>query len=229
MADSPTPNPVPAQTPVPPPAPVQPPPMPTPARPDPTHHDPSVEPHPSKSSTPIKIALIVLFALLLGAATFLVVWPRLSRAPATSPQNTTSTEGNIVPPLGETPEVVTPTTTGTPTMPTPSINEPVTINRGSADVWFVGDEKIIRDPKTGHLWSVRAVEFGDSRCPANVVCIWAGEQTVTLDVKDLSTGRTERIILGTSRGRTASANGLTLNLIEIDDGKGGVYAEIKVD
>lgn len=101
--------------------------------------------------------------------------------------------------------------------------------RGGTDVWFEGDEKTVRDPKTGHQWKIRAISFGDSRCPVNVVCVWAGERTVTLDVTDLTSGRTERVTLGTSRATGATVLGLKLTLIEIDDGKGGVYAEIKAE
>lgn len=71
--------------------------------------------------------------------------------------------------------------------------------------------------------SVELVEINDSRCPANVTCIWAGHAAVTLQV-----GRpgspAERVVIGTeapdSMGLPGDAGyaGYSFHLLELERG-----------
>jgi hypothetical protein len=76
---------------------------------------------------------------------------------------------------------------------------------------------------------VTATAFGDSRCKPGMQCIWAGEQTVTLESKENGTkAPIQTIILGTMRARSGKLFGHMITLHEIDDGKGGTYANVTV-
>ena len=58
----------------------------------------------------------------------------------------------------------------------------------------------------------------DSRCPASVVCAWAGNGAIRLDIT--TGGRTQPITLNTAGGsffpREASAAGYTFTLVQLD-------------
>lgn len=197
---------------------------------------------PSKARGWITAVLVFILFLVLGGLAFLLVWPKLKAqitpaapqtpavsAPTTPAPPTPSAEG-IVTPTTTPPSVAATSTTGTePSIPFQDETGTVK-NLGDTVEFFEKDEFTFRDPKNpNRSYLVSVVEFTDSRCPKGVACIWAGELGVKLRVKDLATGKTEEIYLGTVRAKTATALGARFTLIEIDDGKGGMYAKIKVE
>ena len=99
---------------------------------------------------------------------------------------------------------------------------------GSVVRFFVGDVVEMQNTKTKQTWGVAAVEFSDSRCKKDVVCIWAGERGVHLKITDDATQQTQDVLLGTTRVKTADALGLHFTLQAIDDAKGGTYADVLI-
>ena len=86
----------------------------------------------------------------------------------------------------------------------------------------------MQNTTTSHTWTVTALELTDSRCPQNVVCIWAGERGVHLRVQDSITGQTQDVMLGTMRTKSVDALDLHFVLQTIDDAKGGTYADVLI-
>lgn len=197
---------------------------------------------PSKIRGWITAVLVFILFLILGGLAFLLVWPKLkAQMTPTAPQApAVSTPTTPAPPTPSVEGIVTPTTTpavGTTTSTTgtepvvPFQDETGTVKRlGDTVEFFEKDEFTFRDPKNpNRSYLVGVVEFTDSRCPKGTVCVWAGELGVKLRVKDVATGKTEEVYLGTVRAKTAEALGVRFTLIEIDDGKGGTYAKITVE
>jgi hypothetical protein len=191
---------------------------------------------PEKKTTPfsgIAMVTIAVAALItLGAtALFVLRRPNQPTMPAISDIKTdskTQTDTSSMPKPTPTP-TSTPQLETTTTVPTQIIETDETILLGETFQIFKGDTVKIRIPSnTNPRWSIKAISFGDSRCPADVQCIWAGEQNVTLTITDLI-ARTapQDITLGTERNPNQSIFGLTLKLKTIEDGKGGTYAEIE--
>ncbi len=192
------------------------------------------EPEKKESSlSGVALALIALAALLIFGATALFVLrrPNQPTMPAVSDIKTntkTPTTTNTIPPATQVPTTTAPTSTTTPST-TPVVDNDETITLGETFQIFKGDTVTIKLPnQTSPRWSVKALSFGDSRCPAGVQCIWAGEQNITLTVTDLvARVAPQDITLGTERNPNQTLYGLTLKLKTIEDGKGGTYAEIE--
>lgn len=198
------------------------------------NQNPSTPEKKTTSISGIAIALIASAALItLGAtALFVLRRPNQPTMPAVSDIKTnvkTQTDTTIPKP---TPTPTSTSQEGTTTTAPAQISEAdETILLGDTFQIFKGDTVKIRiPPNTNPRWSIKAISFGDSRCPAGVQCIWAGEQNVTLTITDLI-ARTapQDITLGTERNPNQSIFGLTLKLKTIEDGKGGTYAEIETN
>jgi len=56
---------------------------------------------------------------------------------------------------------------------------------------------------------------GDSRCPADVQCVWAGEATVLLEWVAPGDTRRVPVILSPARGSAATPDGMTLRVLEL--------------
>lgn len=62
------------------------------------------------------------------------------------------------------------------------------------------------------------LEINDSRCPADVQCIWAGELSAHLKLEGPEeTAPPQEFFLGTVRGRTAEASGFTFTLKDVSE------------
>lgn len=183
------------------------------------------------------VALIILALLVILGAIFLFVLRRPNQP----------TMGTLDTTITDTPTTTIPTGTSTAQNPMATSTQATSstspgfaedediggtdnaITLGETFQIFKGDTITILQPKREMpRWNVTAKEFSDSRCPAGVQCIWAGEQSVTLIVTDLI-ARTApmEITLGTARNKSLTTYGLTLTLSAIEDGKGGTYAEIE--
>ena len=78
--------------------------------------------------------------------------------------------------------------------------------------------------------TITARAFGDSRCQPGVKCVWAGEQTVTIEARtEGQNSQMETFTLGTVRAKSGILFGHTVTLNEIDEGKGGTYADVTVE
>ncbi len=63
--------------------------------------------------------------------------------------------------------------------------------------------------------TVQLLEINDSRCPAGVQCIWAGELSARLEISGGKAGTTTaEMRLGTSRNRQTALGGYTFELID---------------
>lgn len=78
------------------------------------------------------------------------------------------------------------------------------------------------------MFHIQVQQFTDSRCAKGNTCIWAGERGVILLVTDTASNQTSTVTLGMVSARSAKAFGLTFTLKEVDDEKGGTYADITV-
>lgn len=190
---------------------------------------------PSSAAT---VALLILAAIIILGAMFLFFIRRPNQPTMEAVSDLKNTPATTIP---------TTTTQESPTQNTTSTNQETTstspgipedediggtdnaITLGETFQIFKGDTVTILQPKREMpRWNVTAKDFSDSRCPAGVQCIWAGEQSVTLVVTDLI-ARTapQEITLGMVRNASQTVYGLNLHLSAIEEGKGGLYAEIE--
>ena len=212
---------------------------PTPPAPTPTPVTPPTTPPTAPPASPASQSpkpehsrlgpLIGFFVIILAACLLLLTHnPWLSQpaatnapAPTTSPANQTI----VIPPPAatSTPEA------STSTLETATTTQTVTVYPlGSVVRFFAGDVVKLQNPQSEFSATVTAVEFSDSRCKKDVVCIWAGERGVHLKVTDDATQQTQDVLLGTTRVKTADALGLHFTLRTIDDAKGGTYADVLI-
>jgi len=195
---------------------------------------------PSKPTAESKRTLLLLaipLAILLagGAAVAIwLAWPRPNAAPKT-PQPTGQTTATPQPNAPEPgPPAATTTPAATSTSETaPASNQPIfgadDYRRGDTAKLFLGDEIHVWE-KDFPAFRVKATQFTDSRCPANVQCIWAGERGIEIEVTLEGTEALPKpVVLSETTRRTAQVSGLKMTLVKIDDAKGGTYAEIKFE
>jgi hypothetical protein len=57
---------------------------------------------------------------------------------------------------------------------------------------------------------------GDSRCPADAICVWQGDATAVFSVKVGAASSTSLTLHTTGEGRRGSADGFTLTLVRLD-------------
>jgi len=181
-----------------------------------------------------QIALLALFLLIILFAGGLYFLNRKagdngSKPPATNgtPTSTTNTTGTNPTPTSTSTDSNTTSTPSTPA-PTEAIH-----TVGETVVMLKGDSLDFKPKNKSDAtrWNVTAVDFADSRCAPDVQCVWAGERSVGLHIiQKTADGKeqSQNINLGTVNNNSVRTLGLTLTLKEIDDGKGGVYAEIEV-
>ncbi len=129
----------------------------------------------------------------------------------------------------------TPVPTYTPVPPTPTPMPTPTVHRVE-----IGLGKSVELPGQGIGISFdRVVE--DSRCPANVVCVWAGEAVIELTVTEADTSSVVRLSLRPGRVASSqpSSEDISMRLISLepypgsdDDNEGGgptAVLEVMVD
>jgi hypothetical protein len=82
---------------------------------------------------------------------------------------------------------------------------------GVAQTYAIGETRVFEDGL-----AVTLVRIDDSRCKANVQCIWAGELAPALELRGGALGDAARAIqLGTERNKVAQVGAYTLNLGEV--------------
>jgi hypothetical protein len=204
------------------------------------------ESRPPFSGTAIILLIIAIIVILGAAALFLLRRPNQPTMPTINDIKTntkTPTTTNTAPSTTTIPNAIkTPETpTSTTEIPKFSSREELAIacglkasdaasvyNVGERITVFINDPVYICDPtKFMNPLTLTAKEFGDSRCPSGVQCIWAGEQNVKIDAFML--GGSDTLNLSTLRAKTAKFRAFTIILHEINDGKGGTYAEIETN
>lgn len=179
--------------------------------------------------------LIAIFVVIFAATALLFLknplqglFPQKTAIPVVKPESTPAPQP-ILPP----PAAVTTSALETPTMisQTQTYQTETTSTRalGETVQFFLNNDIVFHDPKNpNRRFTVTVVEFTDSRCPKGVTCIWTGELGARVRVRDQQTGQTQEVSLGMLRNTAASALGLRLILREIDEGKGGTYADMTV-
>jgi len=194
-------------------------PAPTPLKPSTAHH-------------PVIGSLVVITCLLILFALGFIFWPQLTAimqpkpvAPVVQLPMTTST-ATAVQTATTTQETSTSSTTGC-------------LGPDGAPGHFFGEHVILllNDgnafcKSTEHVgqFTVTARVFGDSRCQPGMQCIWAGEQSVTIEARtEGQNSQMETFTLGTVRAKSGILFGHTVTLNEIDEGKGGTYADVTVE
>jgi hypothetical protein len=60
--------------------------------------------------------------------------------------------------------------------------------------------------------SIKVLKINDSRCPTGVYCIWQGEATVNLEVKEASV---YEVVLSTFHQPADTVNNLVFNLVDV--------------
>lgn len=195
---------------------------------------PAVTPLPP-STTHHKLfgALVVIACLLILIALGFILWPKLNLLQ--QPKAPAPVVIPITPATEPEPAMEVPTATTTQEVPTSTASEPTPpadeirkYKLGETAELFKNDEVIYLGRKVGEEYKVTAIEFTDSRCAKGVQCVWEGELGVKLSVTDVK-NTLQEFYLGMVRAKTAKTMGLAFTLIEIDDGKGGMYAKIRVD
>lgn len=174
------------------------------------------------------LALVVSLALLMavGGALAWFLWPA-----GKSPTPTDVRRDSVTAPTttAAVPPAATTTAPGTAADTTSTTQGRMTYRRGETIRLFLDDEVVIWD-KDYPAFRVVAKKFTDSRCPAGAQCVWAGERGVELEVAPSGAETLPQTVnLGLTTRRTAEAFGLKLALMEIDDGKGGTYADVKFE
>jgi hypothetical protein len=69
----------------------------------------------------------------------------------------------------------------------------------------------VRSSKSDNI-SVKVLNIGDSRCPTGVVCIWQGEATVNLEVKESTVFE---VVLSTFHHPVDTVNNFIFKLIDV--------------
>ncbi len=200
-----------------------------PTTPPPTASN-SVDPTPLKPSTVhhkiFGIFVILTCPLILIALGF-ILWPMLNilqqpTHPATVPITTTTPTTLIV---TSTPPIAHNETTSTSAVQATS-TAPTIHQLGESVVLFKNDAALFAG-HNGHTYTIIAMNFNDSRCPAGVQCVWAGELGMTLRIQK-STSESVDVYLGMSRAKSVTAYGLNIHLNDISEEKGGFAATITV-
>ncbi len=172
-------------------------------------------------------ALVIIAAILVLLVLGVLLYPRLHTlqqqpTPTTTPvidQAGTVPTTATVPVIGggtpTTPNATT-TTTSTPAAPAPVIHQL------GQTVELTDDQVAIfaGHPPQQNI-EFRIVEFFDSRCPMGVRCDWPGELGVKLNVRDVAANESADIYLGPSQAKTFTAYGVTVELNQITERKGG--------
>jgi hypothetical protein len=184
-------------------------------------------PSPVQTSSPDKTTITPLQWALIGLGIIIVIglgifaWSRRNE-PATQEQ----VQATTTQPSGS---VLSGTDTNTTTIEIPTEGDIVYVLGQTASV-LEGDVISVVDPKDANRGvQVETKNFTDSRCQEGVQCVWAGERGVNLSVTNKQTGEKMDVYLGTERAKTADAFGFKFTLVDIEDGKGGPYAEFKVE
>ncbi|MFH1621412.1 MAG: hypothetical protein ABIB04_05020 [Patescibacteria group bacterium] len=221
-----------------------PPPLPKPvAPPEPTEKiNKPLEP--SKVMGWIKGLAVVAVGIIICGALLLIFWPRLTGESLSNTNIQPTVQEPIVVPTEPVIEVPTMQATSstnatstdivattTPTILIPYEGQTITQkNLGDTADFFLHDQIIYSDPKNlNRSYEIEVIDFTDSRCPKDAVCVWAGERGVRLKITDKQNGNSQEIYLGVMRANSVKIMGLTFTLLEIEDGKGGTYAQIKVE
>lgn len=174
---------------------------------------------------------MLLCALGVIGVLLLIFLPKLQgMIPQTAPP---TVETNVPAPVATSTQTTAPTATTTPPLAsggaTSTYQEPApTIHRLGETVRLFADDSAIFKNGAGTAFNIKVQQFTDSRCAKGNTCIWEGERGVILLVTDTATNQTATVSLGMVRARTAKAFGLTFTLKEVDDEKGGTYADITV-
>ncbi len=179
--------------------------------------------------------------LIIFGSLLLLLWPRLTSQSLNETKTVPSQSISITPPIDTvsgtatallipvattTPETAIPITTGVPFIDETILKKQL----GETVDFFLRDLMIFTDPKNpNRSFEIEALEFTDSRCPKSAVCVWAGERGLKLKITDKQSGASEEIYLGTRRAQIVKIMGLKITLFEIEDGKGGAYAKVKVE
>jgi hypothetical protein len=200
---------------------------------------PSLTPLPPKEHHWLRWILTLALLFALGVLAYLFAWPMLQKTqtPPTPPA-VIQTQSPTPPPSETSPP--SPVATTTPVAATTTVPAQPTTPKayGGLDVYkfgdkvqlFTGDQVAFSDDVTSNrALKVSVTGFTDSRCHAGAQCVWAGEQGVNLHVIHVETGQEQDVYLGLVRAKTATVFGHLFTLNEIDEGKGGIYAEIRVE
>ncbi|MFA4955167.1 MAG: hypothetical protein WC641_07715 [Patescibacteria group bacterium] len=175
---------------------------------------------PKRSLLPI-IGVLVAFVALLGAVGYFYWTNRQPANPIPQAPLPSSTSTQQI----ETPTSTAENPTISNTTEVPTYKSGDTIRLFEGDVVYISSEK-----ENGLPYRLKADGFTDSRCPAGVQCIWAGERGVDLGLTLADTdGLNKSFFLKEKTAPTSTVEGLKFTLITIDDSKGGTYADIKVE
>jgi hypothetical protein len=69
----------------------------------------------------------------------------------------------------------------------------------------------VRSSKSDNI-SIKVLKISDSRCPTGVVCVWQGEATVNLEIKEATV---YEVILSTFHQPVDTVNNLIFKLIDV--------------
>lgn len=188
-------------------------------------------PFPAANKGPV-VALTATLVLLLAVVGAIVwfFWPagKMQTRQTDKPSAPVPTTTVVTIPGEATTTVSAVPSTGSPSAGTSTREDPTEHRKGEIVRLFRGDSIAIKEDGSPSI-TIDVLDFTDSRCPAGVQCIWAGERGVVLDVTKDATEGNASVILRTTTAKKGTAYGLVLTLIEIGDGKGGTYADIKVE
>jgi hypothetical protein len=190
----------------------------------------TLEPANGTRSSGAAAAIVAAVVIILGVIAWILLGPaRDTWSAATQPApNATSTVSTSTPPSTDGTVVPASTVPETPASALPFGADQV-LALGVPAQLFEGDVTIFATSTAAQGTLVVMKGFTDSRCPADVQCIWAGERGVTFEVTNLRTGQKSEISLKERTNPKVVLFGRTFVLTDVEDGKGGDYAEIQVD
>ncbi len=195
-----------------------------------TPTDNTLEPANGTRSSGAAAAIVAAVVIILGVIAWILVGPARDRwnQAANEAPHATSTAPVSTPPSTDGTTAPTSTVPETPSSTLPFGADQV-LALGVPAQLFDGDAVIFATSTAAEGTLVTVKGFTDSRCPADVQCIWAGERGVTLEVTNLRTGQKSEISLKERTNPKVVLFGRTFVLTDVEDGKGGDYAEIQVD
>lgn len=195
-----------------------------------TPTDNTLEPASGTRSSGAAAAIVAAVVIILGVIAWILLGPARDRwNAATQPAtNATSTASTSTPPSTDGTPVPTSTNPETPSSALPFGADQV-LALGVPAQLFEGDVVIFATSTAAEGTLVAVKGFTDSRCPADVQCIWAGERGITLEITNLRTGQKSEISLKERTNPKVVLFGRTFTLKAVEDGKGGDYAEVQVD
>lgn len=196
-----------------------------------TPTDNTLEPASGTRSSGATAAIVAAIVIILGVIGWILVGPardRWNEATREAPHATTTASAPVTATATDGTTVPNPATPETPAPALPFGADQV-LAIGAPAQLFEGDVAIFATSTAAQGILVTVKGFTDSRCPADVQCIWAGERGVTLEIVDLRTGQKSEISLKERTNPKVVLFGRTFVLTDVEDGKGGDYAEIQVD